>query len=184
MDGTRGCKMCGPWCVGCGRALPVWREDLTPQAIIELQKTAPENTPDEVLKPMDDINPKDSIGKAKVNLSLVSGLAIAHEAHAMMDGAKKYGPYNWRRKKVSAEVYVSAALRHIEDYYNGEDIASDSKAHHLGHARACLGIILDATETGNLIDDRPPSAPISKLLEHLNMLILETGLHLPKKEKK
>lgn len=152
------------------------RPDLSPQAILDLQdKFGSSEAPS--------TNPKDLVGRAKVNMALVPGTAIAHEAIAMMDGKKKYDAYNWRGRKVSAEVYIAAALRHIEDYYNGEDYASDSGAHHLGHARACLGIVLDATETGNLVDDRPPPAAISQLLERLNKVVLDKGLHLPREVK-
>jgi len=103
----------------------------------------------------DTANPKDIIGATKVSLSKVPAVAIAHEAHAMMDGARKYSSYNWRAKAVQASIYVDAALRHIHDWNEGEEDAPDSKAHHLGHARACLGILLDCQENGTLIDDRP-----------------------------
>jgi hypothetical protein len=36
----------------------------------------------------------------------------------------------------------------------GEWIDSESGIPHLGHARACLGIIIDAYESGMLTDDR------------------------------
>lgn len=101
-------------------------------------------------------NPKDRHGLKKVSLSKVPAVATAHEAHAMMDGANKYGPYNWREKAIIASIYVDAAKRHIDAWFDArERVAPDSEAHHLGHARACLGIILDAEATGNLIDDRP-----------------------------
>ena len=48
--------------------------------------------------------------------------------------------------------------------------APDSKAHHLGHARACLGILLDAMANGCLEDDRPTPKDrklMSKLLADL-----------------
>lgn len=72
----------------------------------------------------------------------------------MLDGEIKYGHRNWRDKKVVARIYIDAATRHLQAWAEGEEIAPDSGVHHLGHARACLGILLDAQETGNLIDDR------------------------------
>ncbi len=128
-----------------------------------LGQTAKEETPiDKFLREAvgptskaDTANPKDIIGATKVSLSKVPAVAIAHEAHAMMDGARKYDAYNWRAKAVQASIYVDAALRHIHDWNEGEEDAPDSKAHHLGHARACLGILLDCQENGCLIDDRP-----------------------------
>lgn len=103
----------------------------------------------------DDVNPKDRAAQGKLRLSLVPPVAIAHEAAAMTDGANKYGPYNWRTRKVAASIYLDALKRHVDSWFDGEEVAPDSKVHHLGHARACLGIILDAQETGNLVDDRP-----------------------------
>lgn len=100
-------------------------------------------------------NPKDLLGAAKPDATKVPAIAIAWESLAMMDGAGKYDPYNWRANKVVASIYIAAAKRHLDLWYEGEEFAEDSGCHHLGHARACLAILLDAQETGNLIDDRP-----------------------------
>ena len=85
----------------------------------------------------DDANPKDRIGTTKPQLHLVPAALSIHVARAMEDGAAKYGAYNWRGKKVRATVYISAMLRHLLDYLDGEDCAEDSGVHHLGHAAAC-----------------------------------------------
>jgi hypothetical protein len=99
-------------------------------------------------------NPKDLLGMKKLSLTKVSPIAIAHEAFAMMNGVDKYGPYNWRDKAVIASIYIDACKRHLDLWAEGEEYAPDSLAHHLGHARSCLGILLDAQATGNLVDDR------------------------------
>lgn len=101
------------------------------------------------------MNPKDRLGLSKVSLSKVPVAGLIHEALAMRDGAAKYGPHNWRENKVIGTIYVDACLRHLFAWFDGEDYAPDSGVHHLGHAKACLGILLDALETGNLDDDRP-----------------------------
>lgn len=101
------------------------------------------------------VNPKDLLGAKKVPLSLVPSAAIAAEATAMYDGKLKYGAYNWRQKKVIASIYVEACKRHLDLFFEGQEIAEDSLVLHLGHARACLGILIDAMVTGNLVDDRP-----------------------------
>lgn len=103
-------------------------------------------------------NPKDLFGRKKVSLSLIPAIATAHCAHAFMNGAKKYGPYNWRDKEVLATIYVDAAKRHLDLWLEGERKADDSGVHHLGHAQACCAILLDAEAFGNLVDDRPPSS--------------------------
>lgn len=110
-------------------------------------------------------NPKDRLGAKKVSLNLVPASSIIYQALAMEDGARKYGPYNWRENKVIASIYVAAAKRHLDAWYDSrEEVASDSKRPHLGHALACLGIIVDALETGNLVDDRPIAGAAAKLI--------------------
>ena len=110
-------------------------------------------------------NPKDLIGLTKVDLSLVPPASLIEQARAMENGAIKYGAYNWREHPVLARVYLSAAQRHLADWLDGEEIAEDSGVHHLGHALACIGIIVDAMHTGNLIDNRPLPGPASKLFD-------------------
>ena len=100
-------------------------------------------------------NPKDVMGSKKPDITKIPAVAMMWEALAMMDGAGKYDPYNWRANKVIATIYVAAAMRHLTLWLEGEESAEDSGCHHLGHARACLGILLDAQATGNLLDDRP-----------------------------
>jgi len=115
-------------------------------------------------------NPKDLIGITKQPiLSAVSTASILYEARAMADGVEKYGAFNYREKGVRIGVYVDACLRHVFAYFDGEEVAADSKAHHLGHAKACLGIIIDGIEQGNLVDDRPISGRSPALLERLRL---------------
>lgn len=111
------------------------------------------------------VNPKDLLGILKIQLNLVPPASKAYQALAMEDGAVKYGPYNWRDNKVIASIYVAAAMRHVEMWYDGEDNAEDSRKPHLGHALACIGIIVDALETGNLIDDRPTPGAMAKIIK-------------------
>ena len=110
-------------------------------------------------------NPKDLIGVTKVpNLSVIPSAAIVHLGRAMQNGSDKYGRMNWREHPVKASIYVDACVRHLMAWNDGEEDAEDSGVHHLGHAMACLGILLDAQEAGNMIDDRVPG-PAADLLE-------------------
>lgn len=95
---------------------------------------------------------------------------MLHEACAMLDGDIKYGFRNWREKNVVARIYIDAALRHLNSWAEGEEYAEDSGVHHLGHARACLGILLDAQETGNLIDNRATGV-FSKVADRLSVWV-------------
>jgi hypothetical protein len=82
----------------------------------------------------------------------------------MENGAIKYGAYNWRKNKVIASIYYDAAMRHMQSWLDGEELAEDSKIPHLAHALACLGIIIDAATTGNLVDDRPSPGAAAQLI--------------------
>ena len=126
----------------------------------------------------DKTNPKDLLGTKKVpNLSVIPSASIIYEGLAMRYGAYEapladgksfgYGPHNWREKKVKASIYVDACIRHLMSWVDGEANASDSGVPHLGHAKACLGILADAIESGNLVDDRPKAGPAATLLERL-----------------
>ncbi len=115
----------------------------------------------------DDANPKDKVGRQKLPLHLVPPAAIVYEALAMADGGAKYGPYNWRSKSVVVSIYVAACMRHLMAFWDGEGVAEDSQVPHLGHARACLGIIIDALESGALIDDRPKPGSFARLAQTL-----------------
>lgn len=109
-------------------------------------------------------NPKDLIGVTKPRLSLVSPAGLIYEALAMANGAEKYGAYNWREKKVQALIYVEACMRHLLAWQEGEEKAQDSGVHHLAHAKACLGILIDALETESLLDNRPIKGVAGRLI--------------------
>lgn len=110
-----------------------------------------------------DGNPKTAAGALKVPLHLVPPSATHHMAKAFEDGAKKYGPYNWRESGVSASVYIAAMMRHVDAYRDGEDVSRDALVHHLGHVMACCAIILDAQSVGMLNDDRPTKGAAADL---------------------
>jgi hypothetical protein len=103
-----------------------------------------------------DGNPKSLQGAKKYSLRYLPLPAAIAVNQAFEDGAKKYGAANWREKGVATSVYVDAALRHIQQYFDGgQQCASDSGIHNLGHAMACLAIIIDAEYNGTMKDDRP-----------------------------
>lgn len=107
-----------------------------------------------------DNNPKTLVGLTKAPLHLVPTRIFYWLADAFGNGAKKYGPFNWReKKKISASVYYAAALRHLTAWYEREQNAQDSGVHHLAHASACLAMIADVEGTALFNDDRPPKRP-------------------------
>ena len=116
-------------------------------------------------------NPKDLLGVLKVDLSCVPPVSILYEALGMQDGKVKYGAFNWREKKVIASIYYAAAKRHLDAWFDGQDVTEgpgEAGYPHLGHAKACIGIIIDALETGNLIDDRPVKGVFASVLAKWN----------------
>jgi len=113
-------------------------------------------------------NPKQAYGDKKIPVHLVPPAASMYLAMAFKEGARKYGAYNWRENDVEAMTYVGAALRHIMQYLDGEDIDPDTgeaEVPHLAAAGACLAILADATEGDNLIDNRPPTGPASLIIQ-------------------
>lgn len=105
-------------------------------------------------------NPKDALGSTRVNFGLLSPFALAEESLAMEEGGVKYGYNNYRIIGVRTSIYVAAAFRHIWKYVMGEVRDPETGVHHIGYARACLGIIIDAENYGKLTDDRPPSPKV------------------------
>lgn len=99
-------------------------------------------------------NPKDLIGVTKLPLHLWPAVATAWGSLALLEGMLKYGKSNYRAVGVRSSVYVDALLRHIYEYVEGNNVDKDSGLHPLGHALACIAIILDAEEHGKLEDDR------------------------------
>ena len=116
--------------------------------------------PDEVAE-----NPKDRVGAGKPPLHLIPPAAEILEAIVMGLGARKYGEYNWRTSKIRATVYIAAAKRQLAQWLDGQDDDPESGVSHLAHARACLGVLLDAIATGNMIDDRPTAGPAAELIQ-------------------
>lgn len=105
-----------------------------------------------------DGNPKDTIGATKLPLDLVPDSAVAYMALAFLEGASKYGQFNWRIAGVRFSVYDAAMQRHRAKLRAGEWADSKTKIPHLASMMACCAIILDAELCGKLIDDRPPEA--------------------------
>ncbi len=102
-----------------------------------------------------DNNPKTAEGAKKPDLSNIPPSAILALAGAMSLGAKKYGPFNWREHQISSSVYYSACMRHLMQWWDGEDIDPESGQTHLAHAMACLALTIDAGTLGKLNDNRP-----------------------------
>ena len=120
-----------------------------------------------------DTNPKDALGIKKAPASTLPTGPMYEVALAMLEGARKYGRHNYRTLGVKASVYYDAALRHLTDWWEGEDIDEASGIHHLMKAAACLFIVRDSMLMENWIDDRPPQYPEKLDMPRLNKLSQE-----------
>lgn len=94
------------------------------------------------------------MASVKVPLELWPPTATALGAVALFEGKSKYGRLNWRAAPVQASVYVGAAKRHLDEWFEGNDTSLDAGLHHLGSALASIAILVDAQVQGSLIDDR------------------------------
>lgn len=107
--------------------------------------------------------PKAQAKKSDMNkppIALVPRAGLELEALAFEHGRKKYGAWNWCLG-LPHERLASAALRHIIAWMDGEDNDPESGVSHIGHARACLGMIAGnmASKLPGLDDRRPLKKP-------------------------
>lgn len=112
-------------------------------------------------------NPKDSVGIKKVYFSVIPWGVVAELGLALLEGARKYGRHNYRAIGVRASVYHDATLRHLVDWWEGEDTDPDSGLSHITKAIASLTVLRDSMLRGNWEDDRPPRME-SGWLQELN----------------
>lgn len=106
-----------------------------------------------------DTNPKDAIGTKKWRQFTVVPFQVIWEVGiGMLEGALKYGRHNYRASGVRASVYVDAALGHIHQFWEGEDLDPDSRAElsHITKAICSLVVLRDAMMNDFYVDDRPP----------------------------
>jgi hypothetical protein len=124
-------------------------------------------------------NPKDAIGSKKVGLHFVPVLAMFGMALAFLEGAIKYGGFNWRVAGIRASVYYDALQRHMTSWWEGQNIDPDSKLPHLYKAMACIAILIDAEANKMLNDDRPPKLSNEDWMIELNKKAEELIAKLP-----
>lgn len=113
--------------------------------------TQPRQDESETLEQKSDVGTKHD--QEKPTLAFIPKAALYAEGQAFAFGAKKYDSWNYKHGiKVSRT--LSAALRHIMQFLDGEDNDQESGAHHLGCARANLAMALDTLANHPEMDDR------------------------------
>lgn len=146
-DGTAGCIYEYPCKADAivAEALYLTKQGLEPQAETSAEKK--------------DTNPKDALGIKKAPLHCIPCGPLFELGLAMMEGGRKYGTHNYRAVGVRASVYYDAIMRHLTQWWEGEDIDLDSGLHPLIKAAASIVVMRDGMLMNNYIDDRPIKYP-------------------------
>jgi len=128
--------------------------------------------------PAQEGNSKDREAIARVPIGLFPQTAVVAGSMAFLEGHLRYRKYNWRDGGVRASVYHDALQRHMFAWWNGENLDTDSDLPHLWKAIACLAILIDAEECGVLNDDRPPIAPVGRMITELKAVVAQMVEHI------
>ena len=89
----------------------------------------------------------------KNRLDLIPGSAMIALGRVLTYGAEKYGPHNWRAGLAWHRPY-GAALRHLNAWWEGEDLDTESGYSHLWHAMCELAFLVEYEQTHKELDDR------------------------------
>lgn len=119
-------------------------------------------------------NPKEAFGDSKMPLDLLPDTAVVMFNLAFLEGALKYGGYNYRVAGVKISTYVRAMRRHLSKFWNGQNADPKTLVHELASVGACAAVMLDAIACGKAVDDRPPRVNMEKVLDDA----AKTGAHL------
>jgi len=89
----------------------------------------------------------------KPPMNLLSREALEQTAMVMAFGKEKYAAHNWRGGFAWSRP-LSAAMRHIMAFNDGEDKDPESGLSHLAHAACCIMFLLEFEKTHKHLDDR------------------------------
>lgn len=78
----------------------------------------------------------------KPPLSLLPTDPLVEIAKVLEFGARKYEPHNWRKGFTQSRL-ISALLRHILAYNNGQDLDEETRLSHIAHAGCMLLFLLE-----------------------------------------
>ena len=132
----------------------IYAEYMEEQLVKEQERNLTEDTRQKLLanlRKASDAAIKHDDGKAP--MSLLSKEALEQTAQVLAFGKQKYAAHNWR-KGFAWSRPLSAALRHIMAFNDGEDKDPESGLSHLAHAMCCLMFVLEFEKTHKELDDR------------------------------
>lgn len=91
--------------------------------------------------------------RVKPPITLVPLEAMWEIAKVMGFGREKYDAHNWKGG-IKYSRLLDAAMRHIIQFTQGEDVDSESGLNHLAHAGCCITMLLELTKHRPDLDDR------------------------------
>jgi hypothetical protein len=148
--------------------LPGWRDSKGAQAELAIARWAGkeviDSEPPAAAKPAD---PKYACGDRKPPTSCIPLTVLYYVGMGMYEGDWKYGAHNYRVCPVMVSTYYNSTRRHLDAYFEGEDLDPKSGLHHVIKAISGLMVLADAilqSEAGAsnpFIDDRPPKSAVS-----------------------
>lgn len=108
-------------------------------------------------KPTLATNPKDAVGVSKWRQYFCVPYRVMWEVGVgMLEGAMKYGRFNYRITGVQASIYIDATRGHIDAWCEGQDDDPDTGLSHITKAICSLLVLRDGMIEGNFVDDRAP----------------------------
>jgi len=99
--------------------------------------------------------------KNKIRWDLLPIKPIEATIRVLMLGSKKYGDDNWKRVPHCRRRYYAACLRHLTEWWEGEQIDKESGESHLAHAMCCLVFLMwhEANGTEEMVITEETAAP-------------------------
>lgn len=94
----------------------------------------------------------------KVRLDLIPRMPLWALGRVLTYGAKKYEAWNWSKGMAWSRVY-GAAMRHLTQWYDGEEGDEETGFSHLWHAFCCIMFLMVYEDRGIGKDDRPWPKP-------------------------
>ena len=130
--------------------------------------------------PKSEMNPKDLIGATKPPQHCIPLPVLWEIGMAMFEGGWKYRDHNYRKIGVQASAYYDAARRHLDAWWEGEDIDPKSGLNHITKVMSCLTVLRDcmmqsaAGAPVKFVDDRPPKSFVTmEMAEQQFQVMLE-----------
>ena len=112
------------------------------------------------MKDPKETNPKALSGIKKYPVSVLPLAPLQEATVVMVEGGVKYGRHNYRVAGCRASTYFDATMRHLMDWFEGDDADPISGMSPITHAITSLLVLRDSMIQGKFNDDRPPRSKL------------------------